>query len=223
MHPSDPDWPLCNCGCGEPVPVRKASVPSKGYRVGDPCKYVAGHFNRARIKLPVNGKLKCPKCGETKFLTEFHVDSTRPSGRCPWCKDCQAAKARVHYQKHKVRLDAQIAAYRAQNPGVVPAAQSRYRKKPEYALEARRYASAYRARKRDAFVEHVDPMVVFERDAGVCGICGVPIVGAFHVDHIVPLARGGEHSYANSQAAHPSCNSSKKDKLHGPTDLRALH
>jgi 5-methylcytosine-specific restriction endonuclease McrA len=31
----------------------------------------------------------------------------------------------------------------------------------------------------------------------------------FHVDHVVPLARGGEHSYANTQPACPPCNMSK--------------
>jgi 5-methylcytosine-specific restriction endonuclease McrA len=34
-------------------------------------------------------------------------------------------------------------------------------------------------------------------------------VEAFHVDHKVPLARGGEHSYENVQPAHPFCNGSK--------------
>lgn len=79
-----------------------------------------------------------------------------------------------------------------------------------YAADARRRASAYRARKRDAFVEHVDPRVVLDRDGGVCGICGLPVDPVdFHVDHVIALARGGEHSYANVQTAHPRCNKSK--------------
>lgn len=72
----------------------------------------------------------------------------------------------------------------------------------------------YRARKREAFVERVIPGVVFERDAGICGICGEMVDPArFHIDHIVPLVRGGEHSYANVQVAHPHCNHVKSDKL----------
>jgi 5-methylcytosine-specific restriction endonuclease McrA len=64
-----------------------------------------------------------------------------------------------------------------------------------------------RARKMGRFVEDVDRDVLFQRDQGVCGICGKPIHTAdFQVDHIVPLARGGEHSYANTQVAHPKCN-----------------
>jgi len=66
-----------------------------------------------------------------------------------------------------------------------------------------------RARKHDRFVEHVDPMVVYARDEGLCGICGTTVYGEFHVDHRIPLAKGGEHSYANVQVAHPTCNLTK--------------
>jgi 5-methylcytosine-specific restriction endonuclease McrA len=67
-----------------------------------------------------------------------------------------------------------------------------------------------RARKRQAFVEAVDPTVLFDRDQGRCGICGEPVDPAnYHVDHIVPLCRGGKHSYANTQVAHPACNIKK--------------
>jgi 5-methylcytosine-specific restriction endonuclease McrA len=56
-------------------------------------------------------------------------------------------------------------------------------------------------------VEAVDALTVLERDDGVCGICGEDIDPTdFHVDHILPLARGGPHVYSNVQIAHPECN-----------------
>lgn len=78
-------------------------------------------------------------------------------------------------------------------------------------------AAAYRARKAAAFVEDVDRDVVFERDGWRCGICSDPIDGELRhphpmsasVDHRVPLVAGGEHSYANCQAAHLGCNVKK--------------
>lgn len=72
-----------------------------------------------------------------------------------------------------------------------------------------------RARKNGAFVEQVDPAVVFERDRGICGICTKPIdpPDKWHVDHVVPLAKGGAHSYHNTQPAHAFCNISKGAKL----------
>lgn len=79
----------------------------------------------------------------------------------------------------------------------------------------RRHQAAYLARKRGAFVEHIEPVVVLERDDGVCGICGGDVDPTnFHVDHVIPLALGGEHSYANVQTAHPLCNIRKGAKSH---------
>lgn len=76
----------------------------------------------------------------------------------------------------------------------------------------RRYQSARRARLRGAFVEAVDPETCYRMHGGRCGICGEFIDGAFHVDHIRPLSKGGKHSYINCQPAHPSCNQRKSAK-----------
>ena len=38
-------------------------------------------------------------------------------------------------------------------------------------------------------------------------------VQPWHVDHVYPLSRGGEHSYRNTQPAHPECNIAKGDKM----------
>lgn len=78
----------------------------------------------------------------------------------------------------------------------------------------RMHNSARYARLRNAFVEHVDPFVVFQRDEGICGICDKPVdITCFHVDHVIPLAKGGEHSYANTQLAHSTCNLVKSDMI----------
>jgi 5-methylcytosine-specific restriction endonuclease McrA len=81
-------------------------------------------------------------------------------------------------------------------------------KNPEEVRAERRATMAKRrARQRAAYVEHVAPAVVWERDEGICQLCGEPAEpNDWHLDHIVPLARGGEHSYQNVQVAHPLCN-----------------
>lgn len=60
---------------------------------------------------------------------------------------------------------------------------------------------------------------VHERDDWICKLCGfpvdkqatVPALEAPVIDHIVALARGGEHGPANWQTAHFICNSYKRD------------
>ena len=82
-------------------------------------------------------------------------------------------------------------------------------------LTPRRHEALRKARKLGAtHVEPVDPLVVLELHDGVCGICGGDVDPFdYHVDHIVPLSKGGFHNLANSQPAHPSCNMRKGSKL----------
>lgn len=76
---------------------------------------------------------------------------------------------------------------------------------------------------RIAFVEHVDPDVVYARDGYRCHLCGGDMVmdeAGYHqlmptLDHIVPISRGGKHCYANVKAAHHVCNSRKGPALYG--------
>lgn len=65
--------------------------------------------------------------------------------------------------------------------------------------------------------EDVDPLRVFERDGWRCHLCGRKVDRSLPgrdpmgqtLDHVVPLAEGGAHSYANTALAHKSCNSRK--------------
>jgi 5-methylcytosine-specific restriction endonuclease McrA len=60
-----------------------------------------------------------------------------------------------------------------------------------------------------------------ERDDWTCRLCGSlipplaswpdPLFGT--VDHVVPLNRGGTHTWSNVQAAHLRCNMSKNNQM----------
>lgn len=86
-----------------------------------------------------------------------------------------------------------------------------------------------RARKRNAWVEEVWRPKVYERDNWTCRICHEPVDRDAEVpdplaptlDHIVPLALGGDHSYANVQCAHYRCNSLKGAACEGQLHFAA--
>lgn len=70
------------------------------------------------------------------------------------------------------------------------------------------------------FVENVSRGFVIKRDKYKCQICFTHVfeTDSHHhpqypnIDHIIPLSKGGEHSYANVQLTCRSCNcGDKKD------------
>lgn len=77
----------------------------------------------------------------------------------------------------------------------------------------RSYENGRRARKRGNFIEYVDLATLWERDGGTCHICREPADRwNWHMDHVIPISRGGEHSYANTAVSHPGCNLRKGDR-----------
>jgi hypothetical protein len=54
--------------------------------------------------------------------------------------------------------------------------------------------------------------MAFERDGECCGYCGAT-EGPFEVDHIVPVAKGGENILSNVKVACRPCNRAKRDRM----------
>lgn len=64
-----------------------------------------------------------------------------------------------------------------------------------------------RARKRDATIEHFTRDEIIERDHSTCHLCGkLCEPEEIHLDHVIPLSKGGEHSRANVKVACADCN-----------------
>ena len=78
-----------------------------------------------------------------------------------------------------------------------------------------------RALFKNAFVENVSRIEVYRRDGGICGICGkvinlnikAPHAESLSLDHVMPLTKGGKHTYLNAQIAHYGCNSRKGNRI----------
>lgn len=69
------------------------------------------------------------------------------------------------------------------------------------------YSHRRRARERGVEWEPIDRGVLYEREGGRCHICGRRVaVDVFEVEHLVPLSRGGSHTWSNVGIAHPRCN-----------------
>lgn len=123
----------------------------------------------------------------------------------------QEHKAR-HAAKHSVKCAAAAAAWRAQHPQRHRDNARAYRlANPEAVLATGRNR---RAREKAAEGSHTaaDIRRIYALQKGRCACCGVSVGKKYHVDHIIPLIKGGSNWPSNLQIACPMCNVKKRDK-----------
>jgi 5-methylcytosine-specific restriction endonuclease McrA len=114
------------------------------------------------------------------------------------------ARSHVRYENNRAEILEKNREYRAANP-----------EKVVY------WSAARRARKRGAEVKKTDRNAIASiyREARsaqhvTCYLCGKhPEKGERHVDHVIPLSRGGRHEAGNLAIACKRCNLTKADKL----------
>lgn len=165
------------------------------------------------------------------LLEEKRAATAARATPCPYCgemmlpprKQCGADACRKRYYADRMsEYFRRVGGNKYRKPEVERASQQRVREKRKAAglpaqnyTEGRKAASQRRrALKAGATAEKFTPLEIFERDNWKCGICHLkvradlkyPHQRSASLDHIVPLAEGGEHTRANSRCSHLDCN-----------------
>lgn len=121
------------------------------------------------------------------------------------------ARYRSARKDEKRRYDVE---YRRKNAAALDEKKSEWRQRNKLLVRAIR--AAYKARRRAAErggISTGDLRRWLERQTKVCKWCGAECAGDHHVDHIVPLSKGGKHAEENLAIACPSCNLRKNAKM----------
>lgn len=84
-----------------------------------------------------------------------------------------------------------------------------YRKRHPNAVRAR--TQNYRSGANSLREQQIDS--VYEQQRGLCFWCGTETGSSYHVDHVIPLARGGDNTIENIVVSCPTCNATKGDRL----------
>lgn len=181
-------------------------------------------------------KCKVEKPATSEYFTRRKDSKDKLAYRCRACDAQHAREWNVKNRAHKTALQR---AWRDAHPGYVakkskearkahPEAHRAYRAlyKPKAIENMRTYRRANpqrfatmarisRARKHGAVGSHTaeDIQVIYESQQGCCYYCKEPVGTKYHVDHVVPLSRGGSNDPSNLVIACPTCNQSKADKL----------
>jgi hypothetical protein len=186
----------------------------------------------------------CTYCKQTKPLADYYIDTNtgREKSRCKPCVNLCSNISRqkdpdkyrkqnlAYYYKNKDKLNQQR---RAKWPEL-------YKSKIEYHKQkGKKYraenpdkingiARRKRAKKRANGWERYTEAQVLELHGAVCHICGGPIdltlnrkIGtegwemSLHIDHVIPISKGGPDKLSNVKPSHGKCNLKKRATLLG--------
>ena len=167
----------------------------------------------------------CSTCKVLKPLDNFYRDKRAKDGLHSQCKECEKK-----YEKNRDRNKKRVSAkrYRESHKAIEKARLQRWKKNnPE---KYREYHTQKKLKNR-CTVPYFDNDITLEKlynlADGVCALCGgicdyedyifkgkYFIAGNKYpsIDHIVPLSKGGSHTWDNVQLAHKQCNSIKSNK-----------
>ncbi|MFE5290344.1 HNH endonuclease signature motif containing protein [Nocardia sp. NPDC056611] len=129
----------------------------------------------------------------------------------------EAERRKAYYGKNAVRIKRINREWHANNPGYSTVKYRRWRK--QNPMGARAIDSKKSAKRRKQIeatsIEKISIQAIIDEHGMVCHICngGIADMSDLHIDHVIPLSRGGAHTKENLKPSHSVCNLRKSDKL----------
>lgn len=159
----------------------------------------------------------CKRCG-TPYprTTEYYQPaSSCKDGMRLVCRRCMTAKDKERYERCREDILEALRQDRQANPERYREIDRRRNQSPHRrALHVARTARR-RSRLKQAKGSYTadDIKVQLKSQRGKCWWCGRKVGQKFHVDHLIPLARGGTNEPRNIVISCPTCNVTRRDKL----------
>lgn len=182
----------------------------------------------------------CSKCNCTKSLTFFGVRKSNPDGLQKWCIPCLREYNLAYYNNNKERLKQNVLKWCAENREASRSIKDKWSKaNPEKQMTAikrwqEQNEEQFKATKKKWREDNKDVLRIhcvnrrrklaggtlpkdiavklMEKQGGICNCCLKPLNGDYHIDHIIPISKGGTNTEDNVQLLHSRCNLVKNDK-----------
>jgi hypothetical protein len=209
-----PEKPKCSLGhCDEPAGCKGLCI---------------AHYDRKRKGTPdwdrPLGQCAHPGCtdqaGKKRRYCRPHTSvRRRESSRRLYRENPEksAVRRKAYYAEHAERLKEMNRQWYADNPGYSAEKHRRWRKQnPErsQSIDAKKRA-ARNKQIAETQVELIDYREIIAEYGMWCHICDTAIESRddLHIDHVIPLSRGGSHTKDNLKPSHALCNLKKGAKV----------
>ena len=168
----------------------------------------------------------CTKCDVEKEFTEFYKDKSKKDGLSSSCKECKSAQNNEYMQTHKKDKSEYDAKRRAEKRDEINAKKRNY-----YHTKGKKVEKIWRAANWDKVLNYAknskhkrralersydlpssELIVWIDSQEKICSYCKCDCISNYHIDHVIPLSKGGEHAISNLTIACPFCNISKGNK-----------
>lgn len=180
-----------------------------------------------RVQHTESGLRICKGCGDEKPPTEFHRDGRSPDGYRAQCKPCRNSYMAGYYltvAEDRMAYEQMRRTERGDHMRALDRA--RYERNREKRIElACEHVKIRRARMADVVTDkRVTVASLRKRDGDLCCYCDVAMSfqrgtrgegiapNRATLEHVMPISRGGSHTFENTALACHRCNVSKNNK-----------
>lgn len=181
--------------------IRRKDAMASGlvrYFTGKPCP--AGHLSERFVSTGT-----CRTCLREKTKSWQAIERNKMLNR---------AYARDWALSNPERAAQNKRAWRLINLQALTAREAERSKRPDRQVERRLSEARRRAMKHHSRGTHTraEVLALLEKQCGKCPYCAASIRGKYHIDHVLPLSRGGTNAIENIQLLCPPCNHRKYTK-----------
>ncbi len=188
----------------------------------------------------------CSKCKQISSLENFCRNKNLKDGLSAWCRECQKRSTKLWILNNPEKAKQASRNWRHRNPEKYKTslAQSRSKRKDEIKEYNRLYLvnnrekvnelqrenarrnpersknnnAKRRARKKDCQTYFISKRELLKLYGSPCFVCGS--IKRIQLDHVIPIARNGNHSIGNLIPLCQKCNASKHDSFFMEWKLR---
>ena len=161
----------------------------------------------------------CTKCHEHYSRVEGNFNrGNGQDGYTFHCKRCLSQYGARWRRQNKDRRGEYARAYQAAKPEVNRRATGRYRRRNPEVMRVVQANRRARAAGVDGSLSIDDVRERHAQSGGRCHWCGADLGDEYHIDHAIPLSRGGVNAAPNIVIACPPCNRRKFTKM--PEEFR---